>query len=301
MQMTAHPRPVMALADWARYATNASAVANAQRAADRDVIALGARSRPVGERCEKARAHPPVGRHLRCIHGSRWKVCSVEERAGGRRNRSRGRALDLRSLDPARQSADRRIALAIGYGAIGSITLAVVAVGGGGRALATSVIVGLGGLPWVFAFGGRWRLLDDAVAGVPFAGAATGPACGDRAGRAERCSRSGSPSALGWPARSRSSRPGRRGGYTALVSFAEARYERLILLDLRCSSSASNGSCDTRESRRAPLLERRDAASGVAWRGGGNLPYQPNELRPGSAFAPRTVTSKCRCGPVAKP
>ena len=76
--------------------------------------------------------------------------------------------LDLRSLDPARQTADRRVALAIGYGAIGSMTFAAVAAGGGGRALALGVVAALAGLPWVFAFGGRWRLLDDAVAGVPF-------------------------------------------------------------------------------------------------------------------------------------
>src|SRR6478752_1558892 len=76
--------------------------------------------------------------------------------------------LDLRTLDPARQTADRRVALAFGYGALSIVTFAAVGAGAGGWALATAVVMALGGLPWIFAFGGRWRLLDDALDGVPF-------------------------------------------------------------------------------------------------------------------------------------
>ena len=64
--------------------------------------------------------------------------------------------LDLRSLDPARQTADRRVALAIGYGALGSMTFAAVAGGGGEQALVIGVVLALAGLPWVFAYNGRW-------------------------------------------------------------------------------------------------------------------------------------------------
>ena len=76
--------------------------------------------------------------------------------------------LDLRTLDPARQTADRRVALAFGYGALACWTFAAVGAGAGGWAVATAVVLALGGLPWIFAFGGRWRLLDDALAGVSF-------------------------------------------------------------------------------------------------------------------------------------
>ena len=77
--------------------------------------------------------------------------------------------LDLLTLDPARQSADRRVALVAGFGAVVIFTLAAVTSGGGGWALAIGGAVCLAGLPWFFAFGARWRLLDDALDGVPFA------------------------------------------------------------------------------------------------------------------------------------
>ena len=77
--------------------------------------------------------------------------------------------LDLRTLDPARQSADRRVALVAGFVVVATCTLASVAAGGGGWALAWGGAAALGGLPWFFAFGARWRLLDDALDGVPFA------------------------------------------------------------------------------------------------------------------------------------
>ena len=80
-----------------------------------------------------------------------------------------GVMLDLRTLEPARQSADRRVALVAGFVVVATWTLASVAAGGGGWALAWGGAAALGGLPWFFAFGARWRLLDDALAGVPFA------------------------------------------------------------------------------------------------------------------------------------
>jgi len=141
--------------------------------------------------------------------------------------------LDLRTLDPARQSADRRVALVIGYGALGGVTFAVVAGGGGGWALAAGVVAALGGLPWVFAFGGRWRLLDDAVAGVPFAWRGerpgvwiTAPVAG-ALGALLVAAALGLPSALALLACLAVA-----GGYTAAVAFVEARYERAIFLDL---------------------------------------------------------------------
>ena len=86
--------------------------------------------------------------------------------------------LDLRTLDPARQSADRRVALVAGFVIVATCTLASVAAGGGGWALAWGGAAALGGLPWFFAFGARWRLLDDALAASRSPGAATAWACG---------------------------------------------------------------------------------------------------------------------------
>jgi hypothetical protein len=141
--------------------------------------------------------------------------------------------LDLRTLDPVRQSADRRVALAIGYGALGGVTFAVVAGGGGGWALAAGVVAALGGLPWVFAFGGRWRLLDDAVAGVPFAWRgervgvwATAPVAG-ALGALVVAVALGLPSALALLFCLAGA-----AAYTAAVAHVEARYERAIFLDL---------------------------------------------------------------------
>ena len=84
--------------------------------------------------------------------------------------------LDLRTLDPARQSADRRVALVAGFVVVATCTLASVTAGGGGWALAWGGAAALGGLPWFFAFGARWRLLDDASTASRSPGAAT--ACG---------------------------------------------------------------------------------------------------------------------------
>src|SRR3954469_6213246 len=77
--------------------------------------------------------------------------------------------LELRSPDPVRQSADRRVALVLGYGVLGVLTFATVLGGGGAWAIGTGFVLALAGLPWGLAFGARWRLLDDALAGQSFA------------------------------------------------------------------------------------------------------------------------------------
>jgi hypothetical protein len=141
--------------------------------------------------------------------------------------------LDLRTLEPARQSADRRVALVAGFVVVATWTLASVATGGGGWALAWGGAAALGGLPWFFAFGARWRLLDDALAGVPFAWR------GDRMGVWATAPVAGALLALVACATL-----GFSTGltllccvlgaalYPAWVGWCEARYERAIYLDL---------------------------------------------------------------------
>ena len=108
-----------------------------------------------------------------------------------------------------------------------------VAAGGGGWALASGGAVALAGLPWLFAFGARWRLLDDALDGVPFcwrgdrAGIwATAPFAGALITLVRRRS-----SVRRW---SSGSSPGcsARAAYMALFVWLERRYEETIMLDL---------------------------------------------------------------------
>jgi hypothetical protein len=141
--------------------------------------------------------------------------------------------LDLRTLDPARQSADRRVALVAGFVVVGTCTLASVAAGGGGWALAWGGAVALGGLPWFLAFGARWRLLDDALEGVPFLWRgdrmgvwATAPVAGALL-TLVLCAALGLSSALTLLCCVLGAT-----GYTALIARSEARYERATLLDL---------------------------------------------------------------------
>jgi hypothetical protein len=144
-----------------------------------------------------------------------------------------GVMLDLRTLDPARQSADRRVALVAGLVIVATCTLASVAAGGGGWALAWGGTAALGGLPWFFAFGARWRLLDDALAGVPFAWR------GDRMGVWATAPPTGAlaalvlAAALGFtPALALVCCLFGAAAHTALIAWSEARYERAIFLDL---------------------------------------------------------------------
>ena len=141
--------------------------------------------------------------------------------------------LDLRTIDPARQSADRRVALVFAFVVIGSSTFAAVAAGAGDWVMAVGAALVLAELPWFLAFGARWRLLDDALRGVPFAWR------GDRAGVWAMAPVSGAiltlvlSAALGLP-----TAPAflacllGAAAHTAALWFAETRYERAILLDL---------------------------------------------------------------------
>ena len=172
--------------------------------------------------------------------------------------------LDLLSLDPARQTADRRVALTIGYGALGTLDLRGCR---RGRRRPTrrsrSVSWGaLAGLPWVFAFGGRWRLLYDAVAGVPFTWR------GDRAGVWATAPAPGALLALLLSVCARAPRAslvflasiaGAAGRHHGQCGSPRQRYERLILLDLTALEQRFERIVDTRNvvSRRAPLLTPR--------------------------------------------
>jgi hypothetical protein len=165
--------------------------------------------------------------------------------------------LDLRTLDPARQSADRRVVLVAGLVVVATCTLASVAAGGGGWALAWGGAAALGGLPWFFAFGARWRLLDDALAGVPFAWR------GDRAGVWATAPVTGAiatlvlVAALDFP-------PGLALfcclcgalAHTALIAWCESRYERAIFLDLTVLELRFQRITDTR-----PLMKGSDPST----------------------------------------
>ncbi len=170
--------------------------------------------------------------------------------------------LDLRTLDPARQTADRRVALAFGYGALACLTFAAVGAGAGGWAVATSVVFALGGLPWIFAFGGRWRLLHDALAGVPFSlrGDRTGVwATAPVAGALLAlwlCALLGFPTLLAVPASFAGA-----GAYTALLAWIERRYERLILLDLTVLETRFERITDLRAERASRLVAASEFAA----------------------------------------
>jgi hypothetical protein len=77
--------------------------------------------------------------------------------------------LELRSADPHRAAADRRVAIVGAYGALGVLTLVAVLAGAGLAAVWVGGTLALAGLPWLLAFNGRPYLLDDALNGVPFA------------------------------------------------------------------------------------------------------------------------------------
>jgi hypothetical protein len=157
----------------------------------------------------------------------------VQENLCGAPNRLGGAMLDLRTIDPARQSADRRVALVIGFVAIGTATFVAVSAGAGGWAMAIGAALVLTELPWFLAFGARWRLLDDALRGVPFAWR------GDRAGVWAIAPVSGAlvtlvlAAALGLPSwlAFLCCLLG-AAGHTAALWWAETSYERTILLDL---------------------------------------------------------------------
>jgi hypothetical protein len=161
--------------------------------------------------------------------------------------------LDLRSLDPVRQSADRRVALTIGYGVLGFGTFVAVVAGGGSRAVITGLVLGIAGIPWVFAFGGRWRLLDDALGGASFA------ARGDRPGIWATAPVagvlltllvvSGLPFALALLCCLLGA-----AAYPAAIAYCEHRYERAIYLDLTVLETRFERISDTRASAEPRLV-----------------------------------------------
>jgi hypothetical protein len=165
--------------------------------------------------------------------------------------------LNLRTLDPARQSADRRVALVAGFVAVATCTLASVAAGGGAWALAWGGTAALGGLPWFFAFGARWRLLDDALDGVPFAWR------GDRMGVWATAPVAGALGTLTLLATL-----GVSGAlallccllgavlYTSALAWSEARYERAIYLDLTVLELRFERITDTR-----PIIKGSDPST----------------------------------------
>ena len=99
--------------------------------------------------------------------------------------------------------------------------------------LVVGVLVALAGLPWVFAFNGRWRLFDDALGRVPFwwrgerAGIwATAPFAGALI-TLLAVAQLGPPMAVGFAAWMLGGC-----GYVALFVWLERRYEKAIMLDL---------------------------------------------------------------------
>ena len=143
-------------------------------------------------------------------------------------------ALALRSLDPARQSSDRRVVFALAYSFLGFGTFFAVLAGAGAWAIAGGGVLALAGAPWLLAFGGRWRLLDDALAGIPFLWR------GDRAGVWATAPLAGALSTLfvifacGGTSQALALALCAAGGalYTWLLAATERRYERLVCLDL---------------------------------------------------------------------
>jgi len=139
--------------------------------------------------------------------------------------------LDVRTLDPARQTADRRVVVAYAYGALGAAAFFALIAGAGASLLIFGAVLALAGAPWVFAFNGRPRLLEDALDGVPFVWR------GDRSGVWATAPIAGAALALVLSASLPNALTLLLGfvgaaAYPALIAWVEQRYERLILLDL---------------------------------------------------------------------
>ncbi len=76
--------------------------------------------------------------------------------------------LDLRSLDPDRQSADRPVAMLVAWLLLAAAVFGAV-LGGRPGAIWIGGLVAVAGMPWLLAFRGRAALPADAADGVPFA------------------------------------------------------------------------------------------------------------------------------------
>jgi hypothetical protein len=141
--------------------------------------------------------------------------------------------LDLRSPDPQRAAADRRVALVAGGWALMLLTFVAVLAGAGARAVWVGSTLTFALFPWFLAFTGRPNLLDDALAGRSFA------ARGERAGVWATAPAAGALLALLLVAAlGLGTFLGVLGclagaaGYTHLLVRAERAYERAIYLDL---------------------------------------------------------------------
>ena len=90
------------------------------------------------------------------------------------------------------------------------------------------------------------------------------------------------------------------------VAGAETRYERAILLDLTVLELRFRRITDARRLLRGQTPQHCESTRRAKRIVKGSDPSSNGvpveaEWGPGSALAPRTVTSKCRCGPVAEP
>jgi hypothetical protein len=159
--------------------------------------------------------------------------------------------LDLRSPDPYRAAADRRVALVAGAGAAILLTFVAVLAGAGAKAVWVGGTLTLAVFPWLLAFNGRPYLLEDALAGKPFA------ARGERAGVWATAPAAGALLALLLVA---ALGVGAFLGvllclagaatYTGAIVHAERAYERSIYLDLTVLEQRFERITDTRPARR---------------------------------------------------
>jgi hypothetical protein len=159
--------------------------------------------------------------------------------------------LDLRSPDPYRASADRRVALVAAAGAVFLLTFVAVLAGAGARAVWVGVTLTFALFPWLLAFNGRPYPHEDALAGKPFA------ARGERAGVWATAPAAGALLALLLVA---ALGVGAFLGvllclagaatYTGAIVHAERAYERSIYLDLTVLEQRFERITDTRPARR---------------------------------------------------
>jgi hypothetical protein len=77
--------------------------------------------------------------------------------------------LDLRSTDPRRAAADRRVVIVWTYTTLVVVTFVAVLGGAGLAAVWVAGTLAFAGFPWLLAFEGRPDLLNDALAGRSFA------------------------------------------------------------------------------------------------------------------------------------
>ena len=162
--------------------------------------------------------------------------------------------LDLRSPDPHRAAADRRVALVAGGGAVMLLTFVAVLAGAGARAVWVGGTLAFALFPWLLAFNGRPYLLDDALAGKSFAGR------GERAGVWATAPAAGAllalllVAALGLgPILGFALCLTGAAGYPALIARSERAYERAIYLDLTVLELRFQAITDARPTRRRQL------------------------------------------------